>query len=199
MARRAAVLLVSLAGLTAARAAAAPASPALNVNAVQIVDATYHDVLRVVPLGRTLDVHVSLVNATSEQATNVRARLASPALNLSVGTTDEGALDAGSTGERTFVVTPATCPPHAPYVSLLISSSLGETRSGFFLPVSCVEGVLAAWLAHTGPASKASTFGSFALVLLGLTLRFSARRQVLPQLRRLRSALVQRAGSWRMR
>ena len=47
MARRAAVLLVSLAGLTAARAAAAPASPALNVNAVQIVDATYHDVLRV--------------------------------------------------------------------------------------------------------------------------------------------------------
>ena len=183
---RVALLVASVAALTAARAVPANASRPLDIKSVRIVDATYHDVLGVVPLGRTVHVHVTLTNGSSSGETNVSARLASPAFNVSVGTAQYGALVAGSTAERTFLITPASCPPHAPFVSLVMSSSRGRTSSGFFLPVSCSENVLVGSLIAKGHAQTASAVAVFFLLLLAL--RFSAREPVLRLLRRFLSA-----------
>jgi hypothetical protein len=179
MSRRSSAVVSLAALLTFARALPAVASvapaagPSLSIGRLQLVDATTGTTLAVVPLGRTVDLVITIRNDGWSDATDVRADLDGRGLNITSGHADYGTIRAGSSARGTFRVTPAVCPPRRLPVSLVIHSAQENLASRLRLPLDCpgTRVLAAGGLAQTGAARTDLIGYAVAFVLLGLLLR----------------------------
>src|SRR5437762_11850201 len=97
MARRAVAVLVISIATVLARTPTSDATPLLRLHHIRLVDATTPAPLTAATLGVPVNVRVTLENAGSTAATNVRVHLIAPTFNISIGGRDYGTIPADST------------------------------------------------------------------------------------------------------
>jgi len=161
-----------------ARAPTSDATPLLRLHHVRLIDATTPAALTAATLGVPVNVRVTLENAGSTAATHVRAHLIAQSFNVSIAFRDYGTIPADSTETQFFTVTAARCPPNAVVVSFVVTSDGPSLRTGFRLPIICPK-VLAASLAHTGPAEAGAMGWAVGMLLVGVALRAGVNRREL--------------------